>query len=252
MASPKVAVVTGAGQGIGRGAALRLASDGCMVIAADIKGSRETVELIERDGGTAEDVELDVSQAQGWSDLVADVVSRHGAIDYLANIAGIAQFMAPDTIVDLTEAAWDNLMSVDLKGVWLGMRATIPGMISRGGGRIVNISSLAAERGMPIGASYTAAKAGVLGLSRQAAVQYGPYNILVNAISPGYIDTPLAVASGEGEGLNGAALSAFSVLGRSGQPSDIASLISFLFREGGFITGQAIGVDGGWGIRAMF
>ena len=149
----------------------------------------------------------------------------------------------------LTEEAWDNVVGTDLKGVWLGMRAVIPTMIANGGGRIVNISSMAALRGLPNLASYSAAKGGVIGLTRQAAFEYGPQNILINAIAPGTIDTPiLADITDEMRQANANA----HIVRRLGLPSEIASMVAYLMREGDFLTGEIYPVDGGWSAKGNF
>ncbi|MCW0212308.1 MAG: SDR family oxidoreductase [Pseudonocardia sp.] len=245
----KVAIVTGAAQGIGRATAVRLAAEGAHVTCADIKDTAETVALIEKVGGQAVGVDLDVRSAAAWESGVAGVLERHGRVDLLANIAGIVNLESEDTVVGLTEAAWDDVIATDLKGVWLGMRAVIPSMIDAGGGRIVNISSLAALRGLPNLASYSAAKGGVIGLTQQAAFEYGDRNILVNAIAPGTIDTPiLGDITPEMKAANAQA----HIIRRLGQPEEIASMVAYLFREGRFLTGLVYPVDGGWSAKGNY
>lgn len=245
----KVAVVTGAAQGIGRATALRLAAEGALVTCADIKDTAETVALAEKEGGQAVGVQLDVRRAADWEAGIAGVLERHGRVDLLANIAGIVNMQSEDTVVGLTEEAWENVLATDLKGVWLGMRAVIPSMIEAGGGRIVNISSLAALRGLPNLASYSAAKGGVIGLTQQAAFEYGPQNVLVNAIAPGTIDTPiLGDITPEMKAANARA----HIIDRLGLPEEIASMVAYLFREGRFVTGQVYPVDGGWSAKGNY
>jgi NAD(P)-dependent dehydrogenase (short-subunit alcohol dehydrogenase family) len=163
----------------------------------------------------------------------------------LANIAGIQP--QGDTVLEQDEDGWDRILGVNLKGVWLGMRALLPGMLERGEGRIVNVASLAADTGLPGLAAYTASKAGVAGLTRQAAVEYAPAGIRINALAPGMIETPMITGNPP------EALQAFlekTPAGRPGQPEEIAEIILFLAGpDAGFITGQTISVDGGWGIR---
>jgi NAD(P)-dependent dehydrogenase (short-subunit alcohol dehydrogenase family) len=245
----KVAVVTGAAQGIGRATAIRLASEGALVTAADIKDCGETVALAEKEGGRVVGVELDVRRAADWERGVAGVVAEHGRIDLLANIAGIVNMRSPDSVVDLTEEAWQDVIDTDLKGVWLGMRAVIPSMIENGGGRIVNISSLAALRGLPNLASYSAAKGGVIALTQQAAYEYADRGILVNAIAPGTIDTPiLGDITEEMREANARA----HIIKRLGLPEEIASMVAYFFREGQFLTGLTYPVDGGWSVKGNY
>ncbi|WP_238071689.1 SDR family NAD(P)-dependent oxidoreductase [Rhodococcus zopfii] len=146
----KIAIVTGAAQGIGAATAQRLAADGATVITADIQDAGATVDAILAAGGKAEAHLLDVRVPANWADTVREVIERHGRVDLLANVAGVVNMLSEDSVVGLTEEAWDHVIGTDLKGVWLGMRAVIPNMIERGGGRIVNISSMAALRGFPI------------------------------------------------------------------------------------------------------
>src|ERR1700754_1897867 len=245
----QVALVTGAAQGIGRATAERLADEGARVICADIKDTAPTVTAIEKDGGVAEGVHLDVRRADSWKSAVAGIIERHTAVHLLANIAGVVNMTSEDTVVALTEEAWDEVLATDLKGVWLGMRETIPHMIKAGSGRIVNISSLAALRGLPNLASYSAAKGGVIALTRQAAFEYAGDNIQVNAIAPGTIDTPiLGDITPEMREANARA----HLIRRLGQPAEIASMVAYMFREGSFLTGLTYPVDGGWSAKGNF
>ncbi len=245
----KIAIVTGAHQGIGQATAIRLAADGAHVIAADLQDCEVTIKEITEAGHSAEAVRLDVRVADDWASTVADVIDRHGRVDCLANIAGVVNMISEDSVVGLTEEAWDTVIGTDLKGVWLGMRAVIPNMIEGGGGRIVNISSMAALRGLPNLASYSAAKGGVVGLTKQAAYEYGPHNVLINAIAPGTIDTPiLADITEEMRQANANA----HIVRRLGKPSEIASMVAYLMREGDFLTGEIYPVDGGWAAKGNF
>lgn len=151
----KIAIVTGAAQGIGAATAQRLAAEGATVIAADIQDAGATVDAVLTAGGKAEAHALDVRVRSSWADTVREVIERHGRVDLLANVAGVVNMISEDSVVGLTEEAWDHVIGTDLKGVWLGMQAVIPNMIERGGGRIVNIASMAALRGLPNLASST-------------------------------------------------------------------------------------------------
>lgn len=245
----RITLVTGAAQGIGRATAERLAAEGAHVVCADIKDTAPTVTAIEKDGGVAEGVHLDVRRAESWKTAVTGIAERHAAVHLLANIAGVVNMTSEDTILGLTEEAWDDVLDTDLKGVWLGMRETIPHMIKAGGGRVVNISSLAALRGLPNLASYSAAKGGVIALTQQAAFEYAGDNIQVNAIAPGTIDTPiLGDITPEMREANARA----HVIQRLGRPEEIASMVAYMFREGSFLTGLTYPVDGGWSIKGNF
>jgi NAD(P)-dependent dehydrogenase (short-subunit alcohol dehydrogenase family) len=160
---------------------------------AEIAGLRwmpdETVTMIRDAGGTAMDKTIDVARPAAWEQLVSQVKDEVGHIDYLAAVAGVVNRLSPDTVEELTEEAWDHVLGVDAKGVWLGMKYVIPVMIEQGGGRVVNVSSLAAHRGLQGLASYTAAKGAVEALTRQAAVEYGRQGILANVVAPGTIET---------------------------------------------------------------
>ncbi|PYE19497.1 NAD(P)-dependent dehydrogenase (short-subunit alcohol dehydrogenase family) [Williamsia limnetica] len=245
-----LAIVTGAAQGIGQATAKKLAADGAHVVAADIQDCDVTVKEVSDAGGSIQAVRLDVREAENWASVVADLKAEHGKpVQRLANIAGVVNMLSEDSVVGLTEDAWNVVINTDLKGVWLGMQAVIPGMIEDGGGRIVNISSMAALRGLPNLASYSAAKGGVVGLTKQAAYEYGPHNVLINAIAPGTIDTPiLADITEEMRQANANA----HIVKRLGLPSEIASMVAYLMREGDFLTGEIYPVDGGWAAKGNF
>ena len=241
--SPLVALVTGAGSGIGRATAIALAHAGHFVICTDVKGADATAQAIAVEGLSSSGHVLDVRDNGAWEALVKQVVSAHGGIDILASVAGV---VAPetDTIIDQTEADWQRVIDVDLKGVWLGMRAVMPQMIARGSGRIINVASLAGLIGLPNLSTYSAAKAGVIGMSRQAAVQYAGKGININVVCPGLIDTPML---GNITADMRSAFAAATPIGRLGRPQDIAaSVVHFAGPGGAFITGQVLAVDGGW------
>lgn len=245
----KIAVVTGAAQGIGEATAARLAAEGATVVLADIQDCARTAEAIAATGGRAEVHRLDVRVKSDWAETVQKVVADHGRVDLLANVAGVVNMLSEDSVVGLTEEAWDHVIGTDLKGVWLGMQAVIPHMITGGGGRIVNIASMAALRGLPNLASYSAAKGGVVSLTKQAAFEYGEKNVLINAICPGTIDTPiLADITDEMRQANANA----HIVRRLGSPEEIASMVAYLMREGSFLTGEIYPVDGGWAAKGNF
>jgi len=243
----KIAVVTGAFGGIGKAVALRLSQDGHTVVCADIQAPTETVAEIKDAGGTAMAVTIDVSQPADWTALTQQVTKEFGGVDILVAAAGVVNRLSVDSVVDLTEEAWDHVLGVDAKGVFLGMQAVIPSMMERGGGRIVNISSLAAHKGLQGLASYSAAKGAVEALTRQVAVEYGRKGIQVNAVAPGTIETSInaaVLATPEGA----ASSTATTAIGRWGQTPELAAAVSFLVNEGSFVTGQCWLVDGGWSI----
>jgi NAD(P)-dependent dehydrogenase (short-subunit alcohol dehydrogenase family) len=242
----QVGLVTGAASGIGQAVAERLGAEGAAVVCLDVNDPGPVVKTID---GTAEGHVLDVTDAQGWADIVDDVMDRHGKIDFLVNVAGIpvTDPEVADTVATLTEDWWDRVIGVNLKGSWLGMRAVIPHMRAAGGGRIVNTSSLSSTRAVPGLAVYSASKGGIDALTRQAAAEYADAGILINAISPGTILTPLFAAQTEEFQAAGAAN---HLIKRLGATSEVASMVAYLLAEGSFVTGAVLPVDGGWAAKA--
>lgn len=241
----KVLIVSGGARGIGRGLAVRAAGEGASVVIGDLRDAADTLAEVKETGADASALVMDVRRAADWEALVRHTLDRHGRVDLLGNVAGIVNQLGPDTVTELTEEGWDEVVGTDLKGVWLGMRAVIPAMIAAGGGRIVNISSMAALRGLANLAAYSAAKGGVAALTRQAAVEYAPRNILVNAIAPGTVDTPI-LGDCTQEMLD--AYAEAHAVKRLGRPADIAAMAIHFFApdEGSWLTGQVMPVDGGW------
>ena len=245
----QVGLVTGAASGIGEAVALRLGAEGATVVCLDVNDASLTAKTITEDGGSAESAIMDVTDAPRWAQITDDVAARHGRIDFLVNVAGIA-VMDPnvaDTVVTLTEEWFDRVIAVNLKGSWLGMRAVIPHLQAGGGGRIVNISSLAATMGVPAMTAYSASKGGIEALTRQAAADYGPHNILINAVSPGVTKTPLLAAQSEEFKQANAAK---HMIDRLGEPAEIASMVAYLLTEGSFATAAVMAIDGGWSAKA--
>lgn len=241
----KVAIVTGAAQGIGRAVAEVLAASGARVALADVKIEaieQAAAEVRER-GGQAIAVAVDVTSADQVDRMVARVVAAFGAVDILVNNAGV---LRNTPIAAMSEAEWDLVVDVCLKGAFLCSRAVLPLMMAKRQGKIVNISSLAARSTSVFGgAAYTAAKAGLLGFSRHLAREAAPFGINVNAICPGATDTPMTRAgartSKEFETLGKAI-----PLGRWAAPEDQAHAVLFLVSEAAsFITGATLDVNGG-------
>lgn len=241
----QTAIVTGAGSGIGQATALMCAEEGASVLCVDLKAAAATAATIIAAGGTAASFAMDVTDSQAWGKAVAEA-SKLGPVSLLANIAGVVS-RGPDTVLDQTEDEWQRVIDIDLKSPWLGMRAVLPGMIERGGGRIVNIASLAGQIGLMNLLAYSAAKGGVIALSRQAAMEYAKHNIKINSVAPGIIDTPIL---GDTTAEMTKIFSAATPLGRLGRAEEIAGVITYLFSPvADFVTGQCYTVDGGWGAQ---
>jgi len=243
----KVALITGAGSGMGRAAAALFAREGAKVAAVDINeaSAAETVAQIAREGGEAFAMRADVSNSEDARAMADEAVRRFGGLDIEYNNAGIegeGGFLA-----QLSEEAFDRVISINLRGVWLGMKYALPHMIKRGGGSIINTASIAGLVGVRGAAAYCAAKAGVIALTRVGALEYGRYNIRVNCICPGAIDTPMVQRISGAGGLDQRGVSRISALGRIGKPEEIARTALFLASdEGSFATGAPFVIDGGW------
>lgn len=244
----KVAIVTGAASGIGRGISLRLAEMGALVAVLDIdepKG-RATAAEIESQGGEAIFLKCDVRRAADCRRVVEAVIERSGKVDILCNCGGIA---IRKDIVELTEDEWDLALDVTLKGIYLLSREVVPHMIRTGGGSIINIGSGWSLKGGPRAASYCAAKGGTVNLSRAMAIDHGKHNIRVNCVCPGDVDTPMLRSECSQLGENAQAFmreAANRPLARVGTPDDIANAVLFLASPmSSWITGTALVVDGG-------
>ncbi|NMB24185.1 MAG: glucose 1-dehydrogenase [Firmicutes bacterium] len=239
----RVVIVTGAGSGIGESTAICFGEEGARVVCMDVKAAEDTAETITKGGGQAVGHTADVSRWTDWEKVVGDAIKRWGQINVLVAVAGVVS-RTLDTVVDQSEKEWDRVIDINLKGTWLGMKAVLPHMIKNGGGKIVNVSSLAAIVGLGSLASYTASKGGVSALTRQAAMEYAKDNVQINAIEPGIIDTP--IQKGITPEMRKGHVEATPV-GRLGDPVEIAHMALFLSSsEANFITGQMHVVDGGW------
>ncbi|MFC4451300.1 SDR family NAD(P)-dependent oxidoreductase [Halorussus aquaticus] len=243
--SGDVAIVTGASNGIGRAIARRLAAVDATVVVADVdaEGGAETVAAIEDDGGTAEFVRTDVSDATDVSTMVEATMDAHGSVDVLVNNAGGSfDDGNPDRV---TEEAWDRIVDVNLKGQFLCARETLPAMVESGGGAMVHVSSVNARLGVGL-AAYSASKNGVLALSRIIATQYGRHGVRSNAVCPGSIITDASSEKLTSEGpVREEWLDQYPV-DRFGRPEDVAAAVAFLASdEASFITGAELAIDGG-------
>src|SRR5438874_5577430 len=244
----KVAFVTGAANGIGRAAALAFAREGASVVVADVsdQGNQETVRLIEEQGGRAVAVRCDVTRAEDVKAALGKTVEAFGRLDFAFNNAGIEP-KRPAPTADYDEAEWDRIIDVDLRGVFLCMKYEIPLILKHGGGgAIVNTSSGAGIIGIKGSPAYTAAKHGVIGLTKAAALDCAAQNIRINAVCPGYIDTPMMGRFTGGTPEGRAKVIAEEPVGRMGKPEEIAAAVVWLCSPGtAFVIGHALVIDGG-------
>jgi len=243
----KVALVTGAGSGIGRASALAFSREGAKVIVADVvvEGGEETVSLIKKTGGEALFVRADVSKATEVATLISTAVATYGRLDCAHNNAGIEGTAA--TTVECTEESWDHIITINLKGVWLCMKYEIPQMLKQGAGAIVNTSSGAGLIGLPRSGAYVASKHGVVGLTKTAALEYAKVGIRVNAVCPGPIDTPMMQRIGGRRPQIVERMAAAGPMRQLGKPEEIAEAVVWLCSDAAsFVTGHALPVDGGF------
>ena len=245
----QVAIVTGASGGMGRAVALAFAAAGASVVAADLTedAGRETVEQIGQEGGRAVFVRTDVSDAAAVEALVGRATSDFGRLDCAVNAAAIEGERGP--LHEVEDEVFDRIIAVNLRSIFLCMKHEIVAMLAGGrGGAIVNIASTNSFRPQPHQSAYTASKHGVLGMTRNAAVDYGAEGIRINAICPGAIDTPMLRAAMERRGRKPEEVAGrLSLLGRFGQPDEIAQACLWLCsEESSFTTGHALAVDGGY------
>lgn len=245
----KVALITGAASGIGRASALAFAREGARVVVSDVarEGGEETARLVEAAGGSAAFVAADVTQPAQVEELIAQAVGTYGRLDCALNNAGIEGALAPTAEYPLD--AWNAVIAVNLTGVWLCLKYELAQLLIGGGGAIVNVASAAGVVAMANAGAYTASKHGVIGLTKAAAVEYGPRGIRVNAVCPGWTETPMLLDRGIGARHNPALyqrLARTTALKRLGRAEEIANTAVWLCSdEASFVTGHALLVDGG-------
>lgn len=243
--SGKVALVTGAGSGIGRASAMTLASVGARVVASDInaKSGAETVSLIESAQGSATFIQCDISQDTAVQALVDSIVNQFGQLDCAHNNAGAEGRLGP--IAETDEADFDRSIAINLKGTWLCMRAEIRQMLKQKGGVIVNTASVGGLLATPYDAAYCAAKHGVIGLSKSAAIEYATSNIRVNALCPGLTRT--GITDRLSAAMPDLVAAVKPPIPRMAEPAEIAGMVAFLFSDAAsYMTGTAVVVDGGF------
>ncbi len=245
----KVAVVTGAASGIGRAVALTFAREGARVVVADLdeKGGAETVRLIEDRRGEAFFAKTDVARFEDVQAMVRRAVETYGGLDLACNNAGIGGASA--STADYPIDAWQRVIDINLTGVFLCMKAQIPEMLKRGGGAIVNMSSILGQTGFAGAPAYDAAKHGVIGLTQTAALEYAGQGVRVNAVCPGFIQTPM-LAGIQSDRAMAEAIVSLHPLRRLGRSEEVAELAVWLCSDAAsFITGSAHLVDGGYMAR---
>jgi len=246
----KVALVTGGGSGIGRATALAFARDSARVVIGNrnVQRGEETVSMIRAAGGTASFRRTDILVAADIEALVKHAVSEYGGLDLAFNNAGFEG--EPRPLAEQTEANYDAVMDINVKGVWLSMKYEIPRMLDQGGGAIVNCSSVAGVIGFPGIGIYSASKHAVIGLTKAAALEYSAQGIRVNAVNPAVIDTEMVDRLADGMNMKKDDLTTFHPIGRLGRVEEVAEAVLWLCSEkASFVTGHSLMVDGGFTAR---
>jgi len=239
----KVAIITGAANGMGASEAKLFAQEGAKVVATDINDNvlNEVIKEIKENGGDAIGLKHNVTSEDEWKQVIQEAVTHYGKIDVLVNNAGVS---SPKTIAQMEMDEWNKVMDINLNGCVIGMKYVIPEMQKAGGGSLINISSIGGIVGMAGSSPYTAAKGALRSLSKSAAVEYGKDKIRVNSVHPGIIETPMTADSFEDATPY---YQTFTQLPYFGNPEDVAYGVLFLASdESRFMTGAELVIDGGW------
>ena len=239
----KVAIITGSGRGLGAATAHKLASEGCSVVITDIVAERveQTTAALKAEGFNVHGIVADITKAEQVKALVDETIATFGSVDILVNNAGSPR---DKFLVKMTEDDWDFVIDVMLKGAFFASREVVPHMMQQGWGRIINLSSRA-HYGNPTQANYSTAKAGLIGLAKALSLEEGKFNITVNCVAPGFIESEMVQALDTYEIIKERALKVQPVK-RPGTPEDVADAIAFLASErAGFISGEVLHVSGG-------
>lgn len=238
-----VALVTGAGSGIGQATVERFAEEGANVLVVDIDedAGEDTVSRIENTGGTAAFAKADVSDSAAVERMIERAIEEYGRLDIAVN--NVAAGTTPGPVTNITEEEWDRVTDISQKGVWLGLKHEVPAILDAGGGAIVNVSSEAGIQGSPGRTPYSASKHGVVGLTRSVALEFASKNLRVNAVAPTIVDTPALRTMSEEEQEE---VIASVPMGRAAAPEEVADAILWLCSDNAsFITGHTLPVDGG-------
>ncbi len=244
----KVAIITGARRGMGRAHAITLARAGAKIVVSDIslEECQKVVEEIENQGGEALAVKCDVSKKAEVEEMVKKTIEKFGKVDILVNNAGIAQFKP---FLELSEEDWDKTLDINLKGYFLCAQAAAKEMVKQKSGVIVNIASVAMGQqgiGFPNIAHYCASKGGIVGMTEALALELAPYNIRINAVSPGLIETPMISSVKDDPKMMEATLGRIP-MHRVGRPEEVSNLVLFLASDASsYMTGSTVVIDGGW------
>ncbi|GGP07527.1 MULTISPECIES: SDR family NAD(P)-dependent oxidoreductase [Oceanobacillus] len=239
----KVAIITGAANGMGASEAKLFAKEGAKVVATDINDNllHEVINEIKADGGEAIGLKHNVTSEEEWKHVIQETVDHYGKVDVLVNNAGVS---SPKTMAQMEMDEWNKIMDIDLNGCVIGMKYVIPEMQKAGGGSLINISSIGGLVGMAGSSPYTAAKGALRSLSKSAAVEYGKDKIRVNSVHPGIIETPMTADTFKDAE---AYYKTFTQLPYFGNPEDVAYGVLFLASdESRFMTGSELVIDGGW------